>query len=122
MIECEGVYRVSACMKCSVQGKSDWKQSCVGDSTTVVLNLFFTVLGVKGMGRNHGHTLYIIIGLYRDLLLPWCSVGQFLAPLLFTATAGAVFCSRPPLQIPSQNQVCTSSGLGETTCPAGRAW
>lgn len=50
------------------------------------------MLGVKGVGRNHSHTICIMIGLCRDLLFPWCSVRQFLALLLFTAAAGAVFC------------------------------
>lgn len=77
-------------------GELSWKQSCVGDSASVVLSLAFTVLGVKRVGRNHSRTLCVIIGLCRDLLLVWCSVGQFLAPLLFTATPGAAFCSRPP--------------------------
>lgn len=49
--------------------------SRVGESATVVLNLAFTVLGVKGVRRNQSHTLCIIIGLCRDLLLPWCSGG-----------------------------------------------
>lgn len=63
----------------------------VGDSTTVVLNLAFAVLGAKGVGRNHSHTLCSITGLCKDLLLPWCSGGQFLALMLLTATAGAEF-------------------------------
>lgn len=77
-------------------GEPGWKQSCVDDSAAVVLNLVFTVLGVEGVGRNHSRTLCIITGLSRDLLLPQCSVGQFLAPLLLTAAAADVLHSPKP--------------------------
>lgn len=88
-----------------------WKQSCVDDSAAVVLNLAFTVLRVKGVGRDHSRTLCIISGLCRDLLLPQRSVGQFLAPLLLTAGAAHIL-----------HSLEASSGLGETTCPVRRAW
>lgn len=102
-------------------GEPGWKQSCVDDSAAVVPNLAFTVLGAQGVGRNHSCTLCIMTGLCRTLLLPQCSVGQFLVPLYLTAGAAHIP-HTAPRQIASQNQAYASSGLGETTCPVCRAW